>query len=109
MGLTEPRYEGLDFGDIHNIYARHLVSTPKNIFKNQNRLSRIVSFLGITATIITDNQIIIFPNTPQLRYLRVKIVFRTNTRIYVLNRSLLKYDKFINILMAIYDIYPSKY
>ena len=35
--------------------------------------------------------------------MHAKIVFRTNTRFSMLNRSLLKYDKFINMLKGIFD------
>ena len=62
MGLTEPIYGGYSFGDIHNIYTRHPVSTPQNMLKNQNHRSGMVSFLGIAVIIIADNQIVIFLN-----------------------------------------------
>ena len=98
MGLAESIYGGSVFDDIHNIYTRPPVSTPRNVLKNQNHLSRMVSFLGIAAITVIDNQSIMFLNASYLRYLHSKSVFRTNTRISMLNRLLLKYDKFINML-----------
>ena len=62
MGLAESIYGGLGFGYIHNIYTRHPVLAPRNVLKNQNHLSRMVSFLGIAAIIIIDNQSIILIN-----------------------------------------------
>ena len=62
MGLAELIYGGSGFDDIHNIYTRHPVSTPRNVLKNQNHLSRMVSFLGITAITMIDNQVVIFLN-----------------------------------------------
>ena len=97
MGLAEPTCVGSNFGDIHNIYTRHPVSTPRNVLKNQNYLSEMMSFLETTAITTTDNQTNTLTNTSQLRYLHAKSVFRANTRIYMLNRPLLKYDKFINL------------
>ena len=97
MGLTESIYGGSGFDDIHNIYTRHPVSALRNVLKNQNRHSGTMSFLGIFAITVIDNQTIMFLNASYLRYLHSKSVFRTNTRISMLNRPLLKYDKFINM------------
>ena len=63
MGLTESTCVGLGFGDIHNIYTRHPVSTPQNVLKNQNHLSGMMSFLGISTTKTIDNQIVALLNT----------------------------------------------
>ena len=62
MGLAESIYGGFVFDDIHNIYTRHPVSAPRNVLKNQNRHSGKVSFLGITAITMIDNQVVIFLN-----------------------------------------------
>ena len=62
MGLAESIYGGSGFDDIHNIYTRHPVSTPRNVLKNQNRHSGKVSFLGIFAITVIDNQSVILIN-----------------------------------------------
>ena len=62
MGLAELIYGGSGFDDIHNIYTRHPVSALRNVLKNQNRHSGKVSFLGIAAITIIDNQVVMFLN-----------------------------------------------